>query len=60
MEYGKRYYLWFRRVVQAPNTWQKSQFYIDFKEWSYVSDSTLTFIIKTAANVVPTNSTILP
>ena len=29
MEYGKTYYLWYKRA--ALNTWQKSQFYIDFK-----------------------------
>ena len=28
MEYGKKYYLWYKRKSQ---TWQKSQFYIDFK-----------------------------
>ena len=54
MEYGKRYYLWFKRT--SPNTWQKSQFYIDFQEWSYESGTTLTFIINTSANVEPSTS----
>lgn len=58
MEYEKRYYLWFRRVTQTPNTWQKSQFYIDFKDWSYfhLYKISLTFIIHEKANVIPTTS----
>ena len=53
MEYGKTYYLWYKRA--APNTWSKSQFYIVFKDkdWSSLSSSTLTFIIKNEANVIP-------
>ena len=60
MEYGKKYYLWFKRTTQTPNTWQKSQFYIDFKQWIFKNGSTLTFIIKDDANVIPTTSTKLP
>ena len=60
MDYGKKYYLWFKRTTQTPNTWQKSQFYIDFKNWIYANGSTLTFIIKDNANVIPTTSKTLP
>ena len=53
MEYGKTYYLWYKRA--ALNTWQKSQFYIVFKDkdWASLNSSTLTFIIKNEANVIP-------
>ena len=57
MEYGKKYYLWYKRKSQ---TWQKSQFYIDFKQWIFKNGSTLTFIIKDNANVIPTTSKTLP
>lgn len=52
MEYGKTYYLWFKR---DGNTWEKSQFYIVFKDkdWSSLSSNKLTFIIKQDANVTP-------
>ena len=60
MDYGKKYYLWFKRTTQTPNTWQKSQFYIDFKQWIFKNGSTLTFIIKDNANVIPITSTTLP
>ena len=54
MEYNKTYYLWFKRGA-APNTWEKSQFYIVFKDkdWSSLYSTTLTFIIKKEANVIP-------
>ena len=50
MEYGKTYYLWFKR---DGNTWEKSQFYIVFKDkdWTSLNSSTLTFVIKDKANV---------
>ena len=59
MEYDKTYYLWFKR---DGNTWEKSQFYINFTDWSYLPASiiTVTFIIKDRANVIPTTSTTLP
>ena len=60
MEYGKKYYLWFRPMTQTPKTWHKSQFYIDFKQWPYTSGTTLTFIIYESENVIPTTSTTLP
>ena len=46
----------------ALNKWQKSQFYINFTDWSYLQASTitLTFIIKDSANVIPITSTTLP
>lgn len=52
MEYNKTYYLWFKR---DGNTWEKSQFYIVFKDkdWSSLSSNILTFIIKKEANVIP-------
>ena len=55
MEYNKTYYLWFKRTSQSPNTWQKSQFYIVFKDkdWSSLHSSTLTFVIESDANVTP-------
>ena len=54
MEYDKTYYLWFKRGA-PPNTWEKSQFYIVFKDkdWSSLYSTTLTFIIKNDANVTP-------
>ena len=54
MEYGKTYYLWFKRGA-APNTWEKSQCYIVFKDkdWTSLNSSTLTFVIKDKANVEP-------
>ena len=52
MEYNKTYYLWFKR---DGNTWEKSQFYIVFKDkdWSSLNSSTLTFVIESDANVTP-------
>ena len=54
MEYDKTYYLWFKRGA-PPNTWEKSQFYIVFKDkdWTSLNSSTLTFVIKDKANVEP-------
>ena len=53
MEYNKTYYLWYKRKL--PNTWEKSQFYIVFKDkdWLSLPSSTLTFIIDKEANVIP-------
>lgn len=61
MEYNKTYYLWFKRTSQSPNTWQKSQFYIVFKDkdWTSLNSSTLTFVIESDANVIPYANPIL-